>query len=171
MRSALGFTVMLSCAAASFVLLESNVGVVAEALLVIVPAVVAVRTRVTVALLPLAIVPRLQVTGAVPLQVPLLGVAERYVAPGKGSGSTTLVALPGPLFATVRTIVAFCDWLTDAGPLCVTLMSATCVTAVICSAAGGPVMYADCRKPTGPGGGKLYVVKSPVRVPVKVRTL
>lgn len=169
--SARGVTPMVSGAAASFEVFESNVVVVAEALFVIEAADVGATTSVIVALLPLAIVPRLHVIGPVPLHVPLLGVTETNVAPLNVSLRTTLDALLGPAFATVMLIVAFCDALIDAGPLCVTLMSATCVTAVICSAAGGPAMYDDFRKPTGPGDGKLVDVKSPVRVPVNVRTL
>src|SRR4051812_37711653 len=100
---------MLSGAAASFALFESKVVVVADALFVIVPAVVPVSTSVSVALVPLAIVPRLHVTGPVPLHVPLLGVAEEYAPPLNVSVRTTLVAVLGPALATVTTIVAFCD--------------------------------------------------------------
>ena len=68
----------------------------------IVPAAVGVTVMVTVALSPLARLPRLQVTGAVPLQVPWLGVAEPNVTPlGSVSVTVTMVASDGPSLVTV----------------------------------------------------------------------
>jgi hypothetical protein len=58
----------------------------------------------TVALPPTARLPRLQITGLVPLHVPCDGVAEPNVTPaGSVSVRTTFVAGAGPLFLTVRT--------------------------------------------------------------------
>src|SRR5687767_4786548 len=75
---------------------------VALALFVIVPGVFGVTRIVTVAFALLLIVPRLQVTGAVPEQEPCDGVDETNVTlTGKVSVSTTLVAFDGPAFETV----------------------------------------------------------------------
>ena len=84
-----------------FVVSESGSAAVTLAVLVTVPTVVAVSTIVIVALLPLARLPRLQLT--VVSHVPWLGVAETRVVPaGTGSLTTTLVALLGPSFVTVK---------------------------------------------------------------------
>src|SRR4051812_49232979 len=57
------------------------------------PALAVLTTRVTVPAAPLPIVPRLQDTGAVPLHVPWVGVAETKVRPaGRASVSVTFVA-------------------------------------------------------------------------------
>ena len=73
-----------------------------EAVLLKVPADVGVTAIVTVAFAPLFKLPRLQVTVAVPLQVPWLGIAETKVAPaGSVSVTTTPVAVSGPLLVTV----------------------------------------------------------------------
>src|ERR1700760_2999433 len=56
-----------------------------------------VMVRLIVAEPALAIVPRLQVTVVVPLQVPWLGVADVKVVPaGRMSVTTTFAAAPGP---------------------------------------------------------------------------
>jgi hypothetical protein len=58
-------------------------------------------TRVIVALAPLAIVPKLQVTVPVPLHDPCDGVAETNVSPdGSTSVTTAAVALLGPALLT-----------------------------------------------------------------------
>ena len=66
------------------------------------PRAVGVPTTVTVAVAPEASVPRAQEIGAVPLQVPWLGVAEPNVSPAASvSVNTTPVAEDVPLFVTV----------------------------------------------------------------------
>ena len=73
------------------------------AVLVIVPALSGVITMDTVALPSLAMVPSEQVTVAVPVQVPWLGVDDTCVTPlGSVSVRVTLVALRGPPLLTVR---------------------------------------------------------------------
>ena len=65
-------------------------------------------TTVTTALLPELRLPRLQVTGPAPEQVPSLGIAESNVMPaGIASTSVTAVAVEGPRFVTVIVKVAF----------------------------------------------------------------
>ena len=60
------------------------------------------QTMLTVAALPLARVPRLQVTVVVPLQVPCVGVAETKVTPaGNGSVTVTFVAGEGPVLVAI----------------------------------------------------------------------
>jgi hypothetical protein len=73
------------------------------ALFVIVPLVaVTVATSVIVALAPLLIVPRLQLTGLAALHVPCDGVALTKLTPaGSVSLTTTDVAASGPAFDTV----------------------------------------------------------------------
>ena len=76
------------------------------AVLVIFPATVGVTTIVTVAVVPLAILPRLQVTVPVwpasgVLQLPWVDVAEtNFTLVGSVSVIPTLVAVSGPLLAT-----------------------------------------------------------------------
>jgi hypothetical protein len=76
---------------------------VTEALFEIVPLVAVTSVcREMVAFDPLLIVPRLQVTVVVPLQVPCDGVAEMSCRPaGSVSVTTTPVAADGPAFVTV----------------------------------------------------------------------
>src|ERR1043165_4225563 len=63
------------------------------------PAEGGVTAIVTVALPRAAILPRLQFTVAVPLQLPCEVVAEINVSPaGNASATLTFVAVPGPLF-------------------------------------------------------------------------
>src|SRR5262245_31842708 len=58
---------------------------------------------ITVALAPLASVPRLQVTVVEPLQVPWLAVADtKLTVAGSVSVRETLSAAPGPLFRIVN---------------------------------------------------------------------
>lgn len=73
------------------------------AVLAIVPLVaVTVALRATVALAPLASVPRLQVTLVVPVQLPCDGVALTNCRPaGRTSVTTTFVAGDGPPLVTV----------------------------------------------------------------------
>jgi hypothetical protein len=72
------------------------------AVLLNVPAAVGVTTIVTVALAPLATLPRLQVTVLVPLQPPWLGVADtNVVAAGNVSVTVTAEAEVGPPLVTV----------------------------------------------------------------------
>ena len=82
---------------------ESVVALVTVAVLLKVPGVDgAVTIKVIVAVDPLFIVPRAQLTAVVPLHVPCEGVAETKVVPvGIVSATTTLVAADGPLFVTV----------------------------------------------------------------------
>src|SRR5712692_6905982 len=62
---------------------------------------VTVAVRDMEALAPLASVPKLHVTVAVPVQVPWLGVAETNVRPaGRKSVTVTPVELDGPLLVT-----------------------------------------------------------------------
>jgi hypothetical protein len=100
-RSADGLTVVL-VELELFPRFGSPVVLVTLAVLFNVPAAVGVTTIVTVALPPLLMVPRLQETVLVPVQLPWLGVAETYVAPA-GSVSVTVTpdALLGPPFVTV----------------------------------------------------------------------
>ena len=67
-----------------------------------------VTTNDTVADAPLAMVPRAQVTVAVPPQLPWLGVADIKVVPaGRTSTMATLLADPGPeLVATIVYVTA-----------------------------------------------------------------
>ena len=79
----------------------SGVVEVTLAALVSVPDVVAVTTRVIVALAALFIVPSVQVTVAVPLQVPTEVTADTNVAPvGNASVIVTALAASGPLLVT-----------------------------------------------------------------------
>src|SRR5712692_5811918 len=79
-------------------LLRSGVVAVTVAVFGYPPVALGVATTVAVALEPLAIVPRLQVIGAVPAQAPWLGVAETNVRPPASvSVSVTAVADDGPL--------------------------------------------------------------------------
>jgi hypothetical protein len=72
------------------------------AVLLMVPATVGVTTIVTVALAPLARVPRVQVMVLVPLQLPWLADEETNVTPeGRVSVTATPVAVLGPLLVTV----------------------------------------------------------------------
>jgi hypothetical protein len=65
------------------------------------PEVVAVTTSEIVAVAALFIVPSVQVTVVVPLQVPTVGVADTNVAPvGSASVIVTAFAANGPLFVT-----------------------------------------------------------------------
>ena len=80
----------------------SGVVEVTLAVFVSVPDVVAVTTRVIVAVAALFIVPSVQVTVVVPVQVPTEGVADTNVAPvGNTSVIVTAVAARGPLLVTV----------------------------------------------------------------------
>lgn len=80
----------------------SGVVEVTLAVFVSVPEVVAVTTSVIVAVAALFIVPSVQVTVAVPLQVPTVDVADTNVAPeGNASVIVTAFAASGPLFVTV----------------------------------------------------------------------
>ncbi len=73
------------------------------AVLVIVPATWPVPWMVMVAVAPLGIVPRLQVTVVVPLQEPCVGVAVASVKlAGRGSVTVTPVAVLGPWLVTTR---------------------------------------------------------------------
>src|ERR1700682_2788020 len=66
-----------------------------------------VTCRLMLADAALTIVPRLQVTVVVPLQLPWVGVAETKVTPaGRMSVTATLVADPGPAFATTMVYVS-----------------------------------------------------------------
>ena len=61
-----------------------------------------VTAIVTVAELPLAKLPRLQLTAVVPLQVPCVGVAETKFTPaGRVSATVAFVAGDGPLLVTM----------------------------------------------------------------------
>jgi hypothetical protein len=72
------------------------------AVFVSVPDVVAVTTRVIVAVAALFIVPSVQVTVVVPLQVPTVEAADTKVAPvGSASVVVTAFAVSGPLLVTV----------------------------------------------------------------------
>src|SRR5919198_2677182 len=72
------------------------------AVFVRVPVWVGTTTISTVAVAPLPIVPRLQVTVAVPEQVPWLGVVELYVTfAGRVSVRVVFVAASGPRFRAV----------------------------------------------------------------------
>ena len=72
------------------------------AVFVIVPTVVGVTTMLTAAFTPVAIVPRLQVIVAAPVQLPWLDVTETKVTPaGNLSVSVTPVAGEGPLLLAV----------------------------------------------------------------------
>src|SRR5580692_13030302 len=80
----------------------SGVVEVTLAVFVSVPDVVAVTTRVIVAVAALFIVPSVQVTVVVPLQVPTEVTADTNVAPaGNASVIVTEVAARGPLLVTV----------------------------------------------------------------------
>jgi drug/metabolite transporter superfamily protein YnfA len=80
----------------------SGVVEVTLAVFVSVPDVVAVTTRVIAAVAALFIVPSVQVTVVVPVQVPTEGVADTSVAPvGNTSVIVTAVAARGPLLVTV----------------------------------------------------------------------
>ena len=71
--------------------------------LVVVATTGAVATMVTVALAPLARVPRLQVTVVLPEQVPTLGLAETNMVPaGSASVTTTLLAASGPALLMLK---------------------------------------------------------------------
>ena len=71
-------------------------------MLALVPDELFIATIVTVALPPLAMTPRAQVTIVVPVHEPWLGVAEMKVIPaGSGSERLTSFALCGPLLVTV----------------------------------------------------------------------
>ena len=60
------------------------------------------QMMLTVAELPFARAPRLQVTVVVPLQAPCVGVAETKLTPaGNGSVTVTLVAGEGPVLVTI----------------------------------------------------------------------
>src|SRR5260370_39369718 len=72
-----------------------NVGLAAAA--------VTVAVRETEAVVPMASVPKVQLTVVVPVQVPWLGVADTNLSPaGRTSVTVTPVELDGPLLATVR---------------------------------------------------------------------
>ena len=74
-----------------------------EAVFESVPAAVGVTTRLTVALVPAAIVPRLQTMVLVPVQLPWLGVAETKFTPaGKIS---VIVAVIDKLGSTLDTVM------------------------------------------------------------------
>src|ERR1044071_8636779 len=81
---------------------ESASAPVTLAVLVICPATVGVTLMVTTALAPFASVPRLQLTGPVPLQVPCV-VEEETLVTLAGGVSVRLrwVAVAGPLFVMV----------------------------------------------------------------------
>jgi hypothetical protein len=73
-----------------------------EAVFESVPVVVGVTTKLTVALAPAAIRPRLQTTVLVPVQLPWLGVAETKVTPaGKISLIVAVVGTGKPTLDTV----------------------------------------------------------------------
>ena len=73
-----------------------------EAVFESVPAVVGVTTKLTVALLPAAIKPRLQLTVLVPVQLPWLGVAETKFTPaGKISVIVAVIERLGSTLVTV----------------------------------------------------------------------
>ncbi len=97
-------------------------GALTVAVLVIVPPVrLLVTTSVTVAVAPLAIVPIVQVTGAVPLHVPCVEVADTNVVPaGRGSVMMTLGAVSMPRFETAMEYVMVAFGLTVAGAVFVT---------------------------------------------------
>jgi hypothetical protein len=87
--------------ALSFAALSSVVSVVTLAPFVIGPEVFAVTSIRTVAFAPGTMSPRVQTTLGPPLQLPWLGVAERYdTEPGSGSRSTTLRATAAPRLST-----------------------------------------------------------------------
>jgi hypothetical protein len=91
----------------------------------------AFTVSVIVAAPALTIVPRLQVTVAVPVQVPCDGVAATNdVFAGSVSETDTASASDGPLFATLSVYVMFEPALTVAGPLLVMLTSAEVLTVV-----------------------------------------
>jgi hypothetical protein len=78
------------------------------AVLLIIPGMVVATTIEIVAEFPSVTVPRLQLTGPVPLQLPWLGVLETHVTlPGKVSATMTPVAVLGPVFVTVIVYVRF----------------------------------------------------------------
>ena len=82
---------------------SSAVSVVTLAPFVIGPEVLAVTSIRTVAFAPGAMSPRVQTTVEPPLQLPWLGVAERYdTEPGSGSRRTTLRAAPAPRLSASR---------------------------------------------------------------------
>ena len=72
------------------------------AVLVIVPAVVAVTTMLTEVLAPTAPVPRLQVMVVVPVQLALEAVGTKVTPAGRVSVMIALVAGLGPLFVAVK---------------------------------------------------------------------
>src|SRR5439155_12150862 len=100
------------------------------AVFVKVPMAVVPTTMITVALAPLAKLPRSQTMILVPVQLPALGVAETKVtAPGNVSVNSTSVAISGPLLVIVIVYVTFVPTVTGSGvSLLVTLTSAQVVT-------------------------------------------
>ena len=74
-----------------------------EAVFESIPATVGVTTRLTVALAPATIVPRLQVMVFVPVQLPWLGVTETKSTP---AGKTSvIVAVIDKLGSTLDTVI------------------------------------------------------------------
>jgi hypothetical protein len=73
----------------------------------VVPAAGAVgaSTSITVAVAPGASVPRLQMTGVLPVQAPWLAWADTSVVCGGGSVSVTSRAAPAPSLVTVKVMV------------------------------------------------------------------
>jgi len=100
-RSAAGFTVALALAVLLAGLGSGSVAVIV-AVLVNVPVVFGFTTTITVALVPLARLPIVQVVNGL-VQVPWLGVVPTNVPPaGSVSVRTTFVAGEGPLLVMVR---------------------------------------------------------------------
>ena len=103
-RSALWITAVLDDAVLFAVLESISVALMVAVLVIVVPATanVGVTMIITVAVPPLLIVPRPQVTVLVPVHVPWLAEAENRVTPeGSVSIRLTFVAGSGPLFPTV----------------------------------------------------------------------